>query len=92
MAFTLGVRKITRRGGQIKILYTDKNGVEFDSAADVRDWAANLDSNSEETKDLLRKLLIRWWLKQDPTGANPALIEGKQMKLDLSGPVLLQVL
>jgi hypothetical protein len=92
MAFTLGVRKITKRASRVYILYTDKNGVEFDSAADVRDWAATLDANSEETKDLLRKLLIRWWLKQDPTGANPALIEGKQMKIDLSGPVLLEVL
>jgi hypothetical protein len=92
MAFTLAVRKITRRAGRVYILYSDKNGVEFDSAADVRDWVQTLGNSSEETKDLLRKLLIALWLRQDPTGATPALIEGKQLKLDLAGPVLLELI
>lgn len=76
--------------GKVYLIFSDKEVREFDSAAQVREWALRTD-DPNEIRELLKRLLLRWWLHRDPTGANQALVEGKEIVIDLSGTTLLEV-
>lgn len=80
-SFTLGVRAVRRVGGKVHVLFTDKIGVEFASLQDAKDYAHGDPLAAGSTKDGMRKLLIARYLRVDPTGANPGLIEGRSITL-----------
>jgi hypothetical protein len=86
MAQTLGVRQIRRSGGRIVVLFTDKIAIDFNSVAELKNYAQSV----EEDQTLLRKLLILYWLKRND-GSDPTQIEGKHVTFDLLAPTLLSV-
>lgn len=77
--------------GKIHLRFADKTGYEFDSAPAVREWVSDLELDGPELRLFLKKLLVRWWLRQNPTGNDASLVEGKTLTLDLTAAVLLEV-
>jgi hypothetical protein len=86
MAISVTVTKVRRvvATGKIYVAFADGPILEFNSFAAVKEWAGELDLDPDEVRTLLRKLAAQYYLARDPTGANPAAIEGKTMTLDLS--------
>lgn len=80
MARSVRLRKFTRKGGRVYLTWGDKSELEFDGLADMRRWA---NSRDDRDADALRQMLIKWWVNQDPTAANEALVEGKTITIDL---------
>lgn len=86
MAISVKVNKVRRIAatGRIYVQWADGVESEFESFQQAKDWAQSVDLSEEQALSLLRKLAVRYYLLRDPTGATPALIEGKTMTLDLS--------
>jgi hypothetical protein len=82
----VGLREVRRISGRIYVHFSDKSGLEFNNAAELRAFALA----AEEDQLLLKRLLLAYWLKRDD-GTHSALIEGKTVTLDLAGPTLLDV-
>lgn len=73
MNFTLSITKVVKAGGRVHIVFSDGISLEFSSLAQAQSYVSDL------TKEVLRKLALSRYLQVDPTGANPALIEGKSI-------------
>lgn len=92
MALSLTVSKITQdAAGHVHVSFSDGTALEFLSRADALAWAQPPDVSSAEAKDLLRRLLAAWWVKQDPSGSTPSLVVGKTITITLIGATLVTV-
>ena len=85
-----GVRKVAATG-HVYIEWADGPESEFDSLAAAIAWAQDMDLDSGQARDLLRKMAIRYYLVRDPAATNPTVIVGKTMTLDLSSATPLVV-
>lgn len=77
------VRRVVSTG-RIYVHFSDGPILEFANLQAVKDWAQDTDLDGDQARNLMRKLMARYYLLRDPTGATPSLIEGKTMTLDLS--------
>ena len=78
MAVSLTCTAVVRRAGRHYVRWGDGAELEFDSLAGVRAFirCARM-SRVDGPKDLLRAMLLDWWLEQNQSGDNPALLEGR---------------
>lgn len=86
------MKQVRRINGRVYLEFTDGMGLEFNNDAEVLAWVRDSEGEVSPVKDLLRRLLMAWWLKQNPTGNNPALVEGKTIRLNLTGTTLVDIL
>lgn len=84
------VQRVTTTG-RVYVRFADGFEWEFPSAQAAREFIRALDDPDEDGLRLARMLLILWWLKRNPTGNNPALVEGKTLTFDLTASPVLQV-
>lgn len=66
MAITAEVTDVRVSGGKIRVSF-GKHTMEFASVADARAWAFG---PFEDTAEIARQMLVAWFFKQSPTGAN----------------------
>jgi len=86
MPLSLTCSKVSQDGqGRISVAFSDGIVLEFPSKPDALAWAKNAEVVSDgEAALLLRRLLMAWWLKADPTGATPATVVGKTVTVNLT--------
>lgn len=84
MATALTCTSVVRRSGRAYVRWSDKVEQEFDSVAQAKDWLRSVRDDGGDFKDVLRALLIAKWFEANPSGDNPALLEGRTITLDLS--------
>jgi hypothetical protein len=86
MALSVTVTKVRRvvATGRIYVHFADGPILDFANFQEVKDWAKDIDIDAGQARDLLRKMAAQYYLARDPTGANPSIIEGKTMTLDLT--------
>lgn len=85
MALSITCSKISQDGaGGIHVAFGDGVEVSFPSKAEAIAWAQGADLTSAEAAMVLRRLLMSWWLKGDPTGATPATVVGKTITANLT--------
>lgn len=77
--------------GRIYLRFTDKVDLEFNSDAEAKAWVGDADADQSQVRDFLRRLIVAWWLRQNPAGNNPALVEGKTITLRLIGTTLVEI-
>lgn len=75
---TLTVSDVRQAGGKVFVRWSDGVENEFASLADA---IAFRDSLFREGRELARKMAIARYLRVDPTGSNPSLIEGRSITL-----------
>src|SRR5690606_7847791 len=76
MAHALTCRNVVRTNGTTYVRWSDKIENEFSSLADVRRYVREARADGDP-KDILRAMLLDWWLEQNADGANASLIIGK---------------
>lgn len=76
------ITKIERNAetGEVRLEWSDGQGMVFPSSQDARDWAGALDDDVEFAK----RLEIALWLRRNPSGNNPGLILNKTFTFDLA--------
>ena len=89
MAVSETLRKVIAPANKPVTIRFDSTDREWATRIMARDWAQGMDR--EEVLDILQKMLVCWWLKQDPNGSNPALVEGKKITLDLTRADLVRI-
>lgn len=91
MALSVRVTQVRRvvATGKIYIAFADGPILEFSSLAEVKDWAKDIDT--DEAREKLRQMIIRYYLIRDPNGTTPNAIDGKTMTLDLASATPLVV-
>lgn len=89
MAVSRQLKSVTRDAATGRVYVADNLGhlLEFPSRAHLAEWARDIDADSTEVRDLLLRLLVRWWLRQNAAGDNPALVNGKTITLDLAAAI-----
>lgn len=71
------VATVRRVAGRVYVRWTDGTEDEFDSLADAKAFIQDGDS----FRQIAKRMLIARYLRVDPTGNNPNLIEGRTMTL-----------
>jgi len=86
MPLSLTCSKVSQdAGGRIYVAFNDGVVLEFPSKPDALAWAKVGDVGIDsEAQMLLRRLLMAWWVKGDPTGATPATVVGKTITANLT--------
>lgn len=82
MAMTVTCKGVTSIKGKHYVRWTDKTEMEFASLAEAKEYVQQF--AGDRGRDILRAMLLAKYLESDPTGANPALLAGKAITLDLS--------
>lgn len=93
MALSVTVSQVKKVAAtnRIYVKFADGRELEFKNLQEAKDWAMEADSDPFLARDALSKVFARWYFLRDPSGTNPALIEGHTMTLDLNGATLLTV-
>ena len=86
MPLSLTCSKVSQDAdGRVYVAFTDGVVLEFPSKTDALGWAKVTDVGVDsEAQLLLRRLLLAWWIKGDPTGATPATVVGKTITANLT--------
>lgn len=71
------VSTVRRINGIVYVRWSDGVENQFDSLADAKTFIQDGDA----FRDIARRMLIARYLRVDPTGNNPGLIEGRTMTL-----------
>lgn len=78
MAVSTTCTGISQSGGRVFLKF-GKTTLEFDSVQSAREWV-----RGEDNVEAARRLLMAWWLQQNPSGSNPSLVVGKTLTVDLA--------
>ncbi len=85
MALSITCSKISQSAdSHIHVAFADGVELEFLSRTDAINWAQGADVSGAEAQMMLRRLLMSWWLKSDPTAATPATVIGKTITANLT--------
>lgn len=86
MAAAVTLTKVRRipATGRIYMAFADGAILEFPDFQTIVDWANEADAPVPAVLDWLRRAGVRYYLARDPTAANPSIIEGKTLTLDLT--------
>lgn len=87
-SFTLSVTKVLKAGGKVYVQWSDGLQQEFDSLADA---IARTRDTLAESKNVLRAMALARYLRVDPAGANPLLIEGHSVTYTDQNNTMVQV-
>lgn len=77
-SLTLTVTDVVHADGRVYINWSDGVQQEFGSLADAQAARDNLFSN----RDTLRAIALARYLRIDPDGSNPGLMEGRDITFD----------
>lgn len=77
-SLTLTVTNVVHQNGRVYINWSDGVQQEFSSLADAQTIRDNLFSN----RDTLRAIALARYLRIDPDGTNPSLMQGRAITFD----------
>lgn len=85
---TLTVTSVRQVGGRVYVRWSDGHEQEFRSLAEARGVR---DALAEEARSLARRFMVARYLRVDPNGTTPALIEGHSITLRDDDNVMVEV-
>jgi hypothetical protein len=85
---TLTVTKVLKQGGKVYVRWSDGIEQEFASLADAQAVRNDL---AAQASSLARRFAVARYLQLDPTGTNPALIEGHSVTVTDDSNSMVQV-
>lgn len=77
-SLTLTVTDVRSSGGRVYVEWSDKVVQEFGSLAAAQRY---VDGLFRDGREIARKFALARYLRVDPTGSNPSLIEGHSITL-----------
>lgn len=87
-SLTLTVSKVRRTNGKVYVVFSDGLELEFSSLADAREYRDGLVTALGDT---LRRFVVARFLRVNPNGDNPALIEGRSITVTDESNTMIQV-
>lgn len=90
MALSVKCTGVNFKGnGGIDLSFNEADTTEFPNLEILQMWAAQVDDPANT--DLVRRMIVRWWLERDPNAENVDLILGRRLTFDMGTAEMIAV-